>query len=65
MYSFMDKCTPFCYFNKNVADEVMWCREGKSPTSLICISFRSKSYLCVFSCTQKIYIAYGENKRKI
>lgn len=28
MYSFMDKCTLFCYFNKTVADEVVWHREG-------------------------------------
>lgn len=52
MYSFMDKCTLFCYFNKTVADEVVWCREGKIPTSLMWV-FQIQ-ILCVFSCTQNL-----------
>lgn len=57
MYSFMDKCT-LCYFNKNVANEVMWYREDNILTSLICISLGSSpSSLTVFlpRCTQKTY----------
>lgn len=46
MYSFMDKCTLFFgFFNKSVADEVVWYREDKIPTSLICVSLRSKSFV--------------------
>ena len=26
------------YFNKNAAGKILWCREDKIPTSLICIS---------------------------
>ena len=33
------------YFNKNAADKILWCREDKIPTSLICISLRSKSFV--------------------
>ena len=39
MYTFLG------YFNKNVADEVLWYREDKIPTLLICVSLRSKSFV--------------------
>lgn len=31
MYSFIDKCTLFCYFNKTVADEVCDAEKVKLP----------------------------------
>lgn len=62
MYSFMDKCTLFCYFNKTVAGEVVWRREGKIPTSFIWV-FQIQ-ILCVFSCTQKTHSMWPD-KRKI
>lgn len=60
MYSFMDKCTLFCccYFNKNVAVEAVWFREGHIPISLS-LSLGSKSFLGIsvfpFSHAPKAY----------
>lgn len=59
MYSFMDKCTLFCcYFNKNVAVEAVWYREGHIPTSLS-LFLGSKSFLGIlvspFSDPPKTY----------
>lgn len=58
----MDKCTLFCYFNKTVADEVVWCKEGKIPTALISVSFRSHHFF-VSSVALKTYNLWLDKSR--